>query len=194
MTDHISRKLLAEAIAQALGWTLEPDKREYPVYHLTDSTTGYSLGLRWENYPKFRLSIHGNYPKDSAGKEAFPSALVGRPGITVDPNRGAAKIAADIRRRFLPDYIKVFDLMQERVNGANSYAALTEQTAKALEALGAVRYANNSNPHSITLHVPNSHIWQLSAQGANVRIEHCQLPLKTVLGLIPLAAKQKGED
>ena len=116
MRDERADKVSASAIAQALaevmpGWRL----KSYPAHEDDElmirgwarlvRDDGAQIGLRVETYPKLRLGISGVFP-------TFNGRMFGNyresPNITVDPFKTAQKIADDISRRLLVDYLPLY--------------------------------------------------------------------------------------
>lgn len=114
MTENLSEqafcKLLA-AIAAKLGdgWTAEPEKPEGKYYngrgHLKNKD-GQKLHVRadeWQNHGRLSVSMSLNRaPGQSMPEFHTPKA------ITVSYSRTPAAIAADIKRRILPDLVKLW--------------------------------------------------------------------------------------
>jgi hypothetical protein len=65
-----------------------------------------------------KLSISGDYPaSNELGVSSTPHGMT-RPSISVSMSRGAATIAKEITRRFLPDYTAIFLKMAANIHSA----------------------------------------------------------------------------
>jgi hypothetical protein len=106
-----ARRKLFEAIAPHLpGWTVqEKQGEEYPGYRfaLVDAT-----GRRIVMEPnKGKLHIWGHWPLPGADNRSLTPRDVREdsPAVNVSKEKTPEQIARDISRRFLPEYIRIWD-------------------------------------------------------------------------------------
>jgi hypothetical protein len=98
-------RIARELAALLPGWTYSgPGGSESAEYwqvltRQADGATVHVNGNSWGQ--KGRLVISGGYPRTKRGEDMGSR---NRPSITVDPTRPVERIAADITRRFLPEY------------------------------------------------------------------------------------------
>jgi hypothetical protein len=142
---------LAAAIARALGATLLPPRKDRDVdqWRRIATPEGPELSLHFSTYPKRRLVIGINLPNytDRTGNTCQQSPrdiewnakrLLGEgvtfpdTTITQDPEREPAKLAADIRRRFLPGAIVLHRAALERKEQLEAHAAGVNATMQRL--------------------------------------------------------------
>jgi hypothetical protein len=99
---------LARQVAAALGdgWQAGRDDWQTTLYHVdTAAELHLTLLAKYHATPPARCAVAGLYPDRRGGDEVTaPVYGMERPQITVALSRGPAAIAAEIRRRLLPDY------------------------------------------------------------------------------------------
>jgi hypothetical protein len=112
---------LMKKVASILGYRVEmPEEARdsWRCFLKQDPDRELFLNCTWGKAGKYYLS--GSYPRNGRGEVVTPyverekirgdgSRYMGweeipNPKISFDPKKGAEKVAADIRRRFLPDY------------------------------------------------------------------------------------------
>lgn len=142
---------LAEGIARALGAELLPLRKGFDAdqWRRIQTAEGPQLSLHFARHPKLRIVTGINLPDytDRAGETRHQSPrecdyiarkLLGEgvalpeTSITTDPTRGAEKIAADIRRRFLPGSIIWHRAALERKATLEEHGAGTNATVARL--------------------------------------------------------------
>ena len=127
----------AESIADYLK--LELVRREETDKHVT-LVRGYSNGrpyglylqLNWRN--PSQIYVSGCWPLDDKGRHVLYNGSSTKDcpeGINVSINKSAEQISKDIKRRYLPEYLKAEALALERINSSRSfhkerYVMLTE--------------------------------------------------------------------
>lgn len=133
MADEIDVHALAKEMSGFLGYgwfyeaaKLQEGEKPYPTAQLRHAD-GYGFGLRtiW-NKPD-RIAISGTWPKDMKGTVHVPYVPYGEspgdhiPEITVAAARGAAAIAEEIQKRFLPKYLSQWQKQAEQVTNFNEH-------------------------------------------------------------------------
>jgi hypothetical protein len=129
---------LAQEIATALGWRLETS--DYPFTF--DIKRGDGAALWFEILVRERrVAVRGTYPQDPArsargvtlprdyGVDETP------PAINASVDKGGRRIAADIKARFLPDYLRVYEACVSALSERETLRANTLVTAKRLATL-----------------------------------------------------------
>jgi hypothetical protein len=122
---------LTKAIAKELGnaWTFKPMDEPYPTQYITGPNEA-ELAIRIETYGsrKGRIEVHGNFHIghnrefiDVREWNHSTSERCKLPEISVAGNRGAAAIAKEITRRFLPEYLPLLQKAIDKRDAANSY-------------------------------------------------------------------------
>ena len=121
---------ICEQIAtQFPDWTLSKSGESYDYRHTLTHASGMQISLSTSKYDKQpRLNVTTwtwpKYTKQDRGQErtetVTPSSLwnpkESGPSITCALNRPAEKLAAEIRRRFLPEYERVWQRCTERAS------------------------------------------------------------------------------
>ena len=102
--------MLALHIAHALGFEWEySDEQPYNHRRILAGPDGAGLNLAWVQSDNDRLKVLGRWPKPvRRGDRIYDFHPHDRPMITVAANRSADSIAQDIRRRFLPKYLPLW--------------------------------------------------------------------------------------
>ena len=137
--DTIDIKTITEDIARALICSCIVDDT-YNAYH-TKGKIFLSVGeldiREVENKPG-RLDISGNWPKNKHGEWQYPSERerdeAGYKHITVDGSKDADKIAADIKKRFLPVYTALYEKMLKQGEASDKYYDNKQDTIALIEA------------------------------------------------------------
>lgn len=153
----------------------------------------FSLG--WSGKDK-KISVSGNYPHrlrdDQLGEPTQGGQLVTprdvseeSPGINVSSEKPHKAIAADICRRFLPDYARIYDKCVERRNASDRYAELHANNWKAFRGS---KLINNWRASSFTAYLnlePGyGDIRMESAE--TVKLELRSLPVSVALSVLEL--------
>lgn len=112
--DQVSASVTAAALVPFLpGWTVKlypghdegTDERMMRHCARLAREDGAEIGLSIQTYPKLRLRIRGDFPR-------LEGRIFGRydkaPHMTVDPFKAPERIAADISRRLLPEYLPLY--------------------------------------------------------------------------------------
>lgn len=117
---------MAAAVAAALGetWHALPGRKpEFQIdvcmYFRIAHADGRSFSMGASDYRwNGKIDVSGDYPQSSElGVTSTPHGMT-RPAISLSLSRGAAAIAKDIARRFLPDYTALYLKMLENVRNA----------------------------------------------------------------------------
>lgn len=151
------------------------------------------------DYRTNKISVFGNFhvdTKQSDGKtrsEYYGDRLytadnhsrIATPSISFNADKGAAKCAADIRRRFLTDYVNLYALAVKSAAGHSEYADKTVQTK--------INIAKACGTHGVDTLRPGNEInftvgelylgFRISDNRAEVKI-NSYLPEEKVLKLI----------
>ena len=111
------------------GWALEKSGESYDYRHTLTNPDGLQICLstsRHDREPRLRVSTW-TWPKyirlergEQRSETVFPNSLYdpkeSAPEITCALNRPAEKLAAEIKRRFLPEYIRIWTRAKERAD------------------------------------------------------------------------------
>lgn len=121
MNDDSIRDTLTAQIAEALGLVfLDPSPEDRGgVYKRIPHPNGGYIGLHFDNR-NTRVEVSGSSPsvKGPDGLitvhpfDLYPK--VEGPSIGVSVSKGAQRIAADIKRRFLPQWLDVYEVCKEK--------------------------------------------------------------------------------
>ena len=87
------------------------------------------------NDVNFKADCFGVYPRTAKG-ESYPSYGETRPSITFSVTRAPAQIAADIRRRLLPEYAKHLAKVEKWVEHSNRAAEELANTRSLMQEAG----------------------------------------------------------
>ena len=115
LTREITRSLAALGLG---NFTFNGNQDGYtkdPIWTTAQHETG---AVVWFHRDRQRIAISGSYPKDSQGHyhEPWPE---NRQRITVSAARTPASIAADIAKRFWPQYSAAYAVGLESVEASN---------------------------------------------------------------------------
>lgn len=208
MGDTLSQSelsLYVSAIAASMGdgWSLRQvpdDDGGLSPSRSIDHVDGPSFWLRPDGYRNAkRMEVHGNWPKTSDGREQFPRAdYKGEGGantITFSLSKTPRDAANDIKRRFLPRYMELRAEMLSQVQSADSYAAKTQASIKALIATdpAILRQSIHGDKQDVGLGT-GYHGSSLRINGDSVRFEHLDVPLSVALQILPLLKCRPTED
>ena len=118
--------MLALHVAHALGFEWQyADEQPYNHRRILVGPDGVSLNLAWVQSDNDRLRILGRWPKPvQRGNRLYDFHPHDRPSITVAADKSPNQIAGDIRRRFLPKYLP---LWQEAVEAREAKLAEIEK-------------------------------------------------------------------
>jgi hypothetical protein len=139
--DYITAEPLVDAIAEALGPGYRPVKNPLsdhaPRFAKIATSEGAVFNIEATCYGRrdhFRVS--GDYPRSPLhGQLVYNSD--GAPTIRVSIHKKPAQIARDIKRRFLPDFLKVWAFVQGRQQSAETaHQAKVATYHKACAAIG----------------------------------------------------------
>ena len=133
-------------------WTfVEPTEDTYSVYLRNAGQARIYLQFDGYNEPT-RLSISGwqNVGKNNSYVEVYERGAddtgwnrVTAPSITVALSRGCEAIAKDIAKRFLPEYLRIFALAQEKVAADKLYEETIAKNRARLAACCGVPVSNH---------------------------------------------------
>lgn len=124
-------------VAKALGWSELPPKykRDEPLGHFDASadieiaSEDMVLMLRANGYDNDgRISVRVRYPKPKKG-DASDYGLP-QPSITVSLEKSAEKIAHEIGRRLMPEYLEGMTKARARNNGTENYHNTREKSLR----------------------------------------------------------------
>jgi hypothetical protein len=118
---------LSEVLVHLPGWKLDPAYSGHTWCAVLIDGTGRAVHISI-THAKGRLYISGMWPSDSDRQQYRPDKCQ---HITIARDRPAAKIADEIRRRFLPWYMAAYAEQAERVKSRN--AARTRQQEVTVE-------------------------------------------------------------
>jgi hypothetical protein len=137
---------LTAEIAQALGapWKVKPpragyDDESYPSRYIVNGE-GAELVIRIEEYgaKKGRVNVYGslNIGRHWQYETVYENGnRVNVPDISVNPERGVEVIAKEIKRRLIPEYLRVLGLAQAQVKKANERTAARQAALRKLHKL-----------------------------------------------------------
>jgi hypothetical protein len=138
---------LARSIAKHLApdWTYRPRKPlaegEYPQLGEYIDCTGKAGPALWLHYnwrDESRIVVSGEYPRGT-DRQIPTRHNETLPEITISASRSPEALAKDIVRRFIPDYIKLWDDFQNRVKADLDYHQGQDATLERLAVAGGVK-------------------------------------------------------
>ena len=127
----------------AVKWTFKPLDEPYPTQYIKGPNES-ELAIRIETYGsrKGRIEVHGNFHIgrnqefiDVREWNHSTSERCKLPEISVSGTRGAAAIAKEIKRRFLPEYLPLLQKAINRRDAANSHEDKTRANLTVLAAI-----------------------------------------------------------
>ena len=136
---------LTKDIAKELGdaWMFKPMDEPYPTQYINGPNEA-EIAIRIETYGsrKGRVEVHGNFhigrEREFIDVREWNHATSERcklPEISISGNRGAAAIAKEITRRFLPEYLP---LLQKAIDKRDAAISWEDKTRANLVTLAAV--------------------------------------------------------
>lgn len=158
MTNE-QRREQAEAIAKALGWTLEQPHEGNSNYYRLVSPEGVTISMNVGGYAyKGRISFGTLYPQHQSDQHgatrytsqrdwdrSLPYNQSGWDGITVADTKSPEQIAKDLNRRFLPVYLPLWaEAVKYCAQQASYWARRSSHEAAIKEAVKGVAGLNIS--------------------------------------------------
>jgi len=135
---------LTAEIAAALGapWKARPlredrDEASYPSRWIVNGE-GAELVVKIEEYgaKKGRVNIYGSLHIGNEYVTVYENGnRVSSPDISVNPERGVEVIAKEIKRRLIPEYLRVLALAQAKVKSDNEATARRQAAIRKLVAV-----------------------------------------------------------
>jgi hypothetical protein len=126
---------------KTVKWTFKPLDEPYPTQYIKGPNES-ELAIRIETYGarKGRIEVHGNFHIGRNRefidvREWNGSERCKLPEISVSGTRGAAAIAKEIKRRFLPEYLP---LLQKAITKRDEHASYEDKTRANLTVLAAI--------------------------------------------------------
>ena len=128
---------------KTVKWTFKPLDEPYPTQYIKGPNES-ELAIRIETYGsrKGRIEVHGNFHIgrnrefiDVREWNHSTSERCKLPEISVSGTRGAAAIAKEIKRRFLPEYLPLLQKAIDKRDAANSYEDKTRANLTVLAAV-----------------------------------------------------------
>lgn len=132
---YVNLLTLAQQVAKELGPHFKAEgETNGAVIRQTNAEPEYGLIL-WRHHHGKQIRISGFYPQARDGRE-FPDSSKQADPIGVGEGREAKEIAAEINRRFLPNYVEIFERAIADRDDHNRYldrqAAMANRFAKIL--------------------------------------------------------------
>jgi hypothetical protein len=140
------------------GWKVERPKPEQAEVYAAlvraddDDPNGPAIRFYIPAYGPKRCTVDGRWPRVGAHYYSPNGMRDGKtPEISCDPRRDPAKLAADIKRRFLPDYLETFLAMRARATAHTDGRALVKAAAEriALACEGTLRERNQGDSYHV---------------------------------------------
>jgi hypothetical protein len=157
--SEMSMRVIATAVAKEMGdgWAIETKKRDYPHYAEIQGPNDMTIGFN-SSRGKGKLYISGKLnDRDAAGRQ-FWSVPHGRkyPAMGVSRLKSPKQIAAEIRRRLMPEYTELHALLRKAWEETGAHRSTTAANAQQIaEALGVrvslSRGLRSQNPDSIEI-------------------------------------------
>lgn len=188
--DHSELLAKNAAIAAALGATIIKADPDYQAGYAVLNLDGLPFSMSyngWGNKGKVHVSV--KWPATASGhvETALDYNQAG-PAINVSLDKSPDRIAADIKRRFVPDAAAAYDKALARVQSADAYAYKKAANLAAIAAACGGRVSDNGS---------GAHVYGLPAgmsvkyvNDDSARLE-LDLPIADVCALIA-AAVAKG--
>lgn len=162
------RKLLP-----ARPWTfVEPTEDTYSVYLRNAGKGRIYLSFDGYNEPT-RLSISGHLHigKDNRFVEVYErSSRVTLPSITVAIKRGPEAVAKDIAKRFLPEYLRILELAEQKVAEAAAYEATIAEHRNHLAAVCGVKLHPQDECHDFSWHLGGYHTVKINEKNVDLKL------------------------
>lgn len=133
---------IARAIAAAMQWRdTTKEERANDQWRTLEDDHGRKLHLHFDSYAsKNRIRVSGGWPSykrpDGSTQQTSPRDLwnpqEGSPEITVSMEKSPDKIASDILRRLMPDYVRIHARLKAHADEQGDHARKTLEAAQAL--------------------------------------------------------------
>lgn len=177
-------------------WTfVEPTENTYSVYLRNAGKARIYLQFDGYNEPT-RLSISGilNIGKNNQYVEVYERGAdgtgwnrVNAPSITVAIARGPEAIAKDIAKRFLPEYLRVFQLAVDKVQADTDYDAAITANLQRLASVAGEKLPSEQNYRgevnkNFTLHIGNNYYTvTASAKDCSLKLDNLTIEQATYI-------------
>jgi hypothetical protein len=138
---------MTEVLKHLPGWQLDPKYADHSWCAALIDGTGRGIHVN-ATQAKGRFYLGGMWPTDSDHRQYIPNPC---PHITIARDRPPEKIAADIQRRFLPQYTTAYAEQAERATKHNDGRRRQQEVTMELAALLGPEASRRlqSNPNQI---------------------------------------------
>lgn len=183
----------------------EAERDNNPKYigrTLITHENGPTLALHWSDVrsggrgPTLRLVVSGVWPQDGnhgpfvTPRDTSLSREKLTTEITVDAARPAATIAAEIKRRLLPDYMRAFEACMVTIRGRREYADRCQASVRAvIEAAGGDAHVTKHGDGKTVYLGKFSHGYAVECHGDSVSFQHLSVPIGVALKVVEALRK-----
>lgn len=197
-----ARRNLYDGVALYLqGWHVTESDDEYLGYRFKlEDGLGHRVTIETARTPRNMWHVSGYWPqRANNGSYYVPSDVHEEsPSINVSTSKTHEQIARDITKRFLPEYLRIFAKIQDKVAVENDYATrraknweriagwVDTYSASHLQEQGKIRIKSNADG-SKNYDAGYGDINMESAD--SVKIELRSLPIETALAVLELLQK-----
>jgi hypothetical protein len=182
MQDHEIINTVFKAVASCLDdihagvWSWKPNPENWaPGGHLVDLQSGMSLYTRIAERGKPAYQVKGEFPKDSRGQLPYVASK-GTPSINVSAAKPPARIAEDIARRLIPEWLPIFGQALDAINASNQYKSMVARTVATIIAITGGQ-AKRDHPHDVSFYRSPLPVFSERTSGAEVHGDDVTLTL-----------------
>lgn len=168
--DTIANVEAATEIAAAMGLTV----KAVSCYYFTlvdESDRGYHFNTRKS---PGRYEISGLWPYSKLVGSVYPSERDQSPSIGVSKSRGVNAIVSDIRKRFDPYYLPLYDKMVANVQRQESQLQKKNETLEKLSALAGTKLSpQEKGSHYFTAYlidIQKVQVWENDLVSLEIRV------------------------
>ena len=179
---------LTEVLKHLPGWQFDPRYNDHCWCAVLVDGEGRGIHVN-ATQAKGRLYLSGTWPCDSENRVHGPDKHL---HITVARNRPPEKIAAEIRRRFLPWYLAEYAKQAERVAKCNSARTHQQDLAVELAAVLGPEVKARTDGNPARIHAKGISV-EVHGSG-DVSIELRYTSVKVAKTLLKAYAKVAGSD
>jgi hypothetical protein len=182
-------------------WTFKPLDEPYPTQYIKGPNES-ELAVRIETYGsrKGRIEIHGNFHIgrnrefiDVREWNHSTSERCKLPEISVSGTRGAAAIAKEIKRRFLPEYFPLLQKAIDKRDAANSYEDNTRANLTALAAIVNASVPTERDRTTASFYHNDKAYGDIQVSGDSVTLKLSSLTMKQAQSILAMLTEKADQ-
>jgi hypothetical protein len=186
---------------KTVKWTFKPLDEPYPTQYIKGPNES-ELAIRIETYGarKGRIEVHGNFHIgrnrefiDVREWNHSTSERCKLPEISVSGSRGAAAIAKEIKRRFLPEYLTLLQKAIEKRDAAASWEDKTRANLVTLAAIVNASVPTERDRTTASFYHNDKAYGDIQCSGDSVTLKLSSLTMKQAKNILAMLAEKAGQ-